>query len=123
MNQQKRAARIAGLWYLAMAVSGPIGIVYAPSKIVVAGDAIATAANVVSHQMLLRVGIVSSLVCQISFVFLVLALKRLFQGVNAAHTKLMVSLVIAAVPLAIVNELCPLAALEIGSGAAYLNAL
>src|SRR5687768_10427261 len=96
-DSRKRLARIAGLWYLAMVLSGPIGIVYVPSRIVVAGDAGATAKNIVAHELLLRVGILSSLVCQISFVFLVLALNRLFRGVNERQAKLMVSLVIAAV--------------------------
>ena len=123
VDSRKRPARIAGLWYLAMALSGPIGIVYVPSKILVAGDAGATAANIVAHELLLRVGILSSLVCQISFVFLVLALNRLFRGVNDRQAKLMVSLVIAAVPIAIVNELFQLAALELGKGGAHLTAL
>ena len=122
-DPRKRSARIAGLWYLAMALSGPIGIVYVPSKILVAGDAGATAANIVAHELLLRVGILSSLVCQISFVFLVLALNRLFRGVNDRQAKLMVSLVIAAVPIAIANDLFQLAALEIGKGGVHLTAL
>ena len=123
VDSRKRPARIAGLWYLAMALSGPVGIVYVPSKILVAGDAGATAANIVAHELLLRVGVLSSLVCQISFVFLVLALNRLFRGVNDRQAKLMVSLVIAAVPIAIVNELFQLAALELGKGGAHLTAL
>lgn len=123
MDPPKRSARIAGLWYLAMALSGPIGIMYVPSKILVAGDATATATNIATHALLLRVGILSSFVCQICFVFLVLALSRLFEGVNEKQSKLMVSLVIAAVPIAIVNELFQVAALELNSGAAYLNAL
>lgn len=123
METLKRKARIAGLWYLAMAVSGPIGLVYAPSKILVDGDAAATAANLGAHEVLLRVGVLGGLVCQVSFVFLALALKRLFQGVNETHARLLVALVIAAVPIAIVNEVFPLAALEMVSGADYLRAL
>jgi hypothetical protein len=123
MDPRKRTARIAGIWYLVMALSGPIGIIYVPSKILVSGDAGATAANIAAHELLLRVGIFSSLFCQVSFLFLVLALNRLFQGVNDRHAKLMVSLVVAAVPVAIVNEFCQVAALELSSGAAYLNGL
>ncbi len=123
MVSRKRTARIAGLWYLAMALSGPIGILYVPSKILVAGDAGATAANIAAHESLLRVGIVSSIFCQITFVFLALALRRLFEGVDDKHSRLMVSLVVAAAPVAIVNELCHVAALEFGTGGAYLAAL
>lgn len=122
-DSRKRSARIAGFWYLAMALSGPIGIVYVPSKILVAGDAGATATNIVAHELLMRVGIASSLVCQISFVFLVLALNRLFREGDDRQAKLMVSLVIASVPIAIVNELFQLAALELGKGGAHLTSL
>ena len=106
-----------------MALSGPIGILLVPSKIIVAGDAAATAANIEAHELLLRVGIVSSVFCQVSFVFLALALRRLFHGVDDRHARLMVSLVIAAVPIAIVNELFHVAALEFGTGGAHLAAL
>jgi hypothetical protein len=116
-------ARSAGLWYLAMALIGPIGIMVVPSQILVQGDAAATAANIAANEWLLRVGIVSSLICQICFVFLVLALDRLFAGVHDRYAKLMVSLVIAAAPIAIVNELFQVAALELGTGAVYAAAI
>lgn len=119
----KRSARIAGLWYLAMAISGPVGLVYVPSQIVVAGDAAATAANLAAHPLLVRVGVLSGLVCQVSFVFLALALRRLFQGINEKHARLMLALVIAAVPIAIVTDIFPLAALEVASSADYLRPL
>jgi hypothetical protein len=122
MDDRKRTARIAGLWYLAMAVSGPIGIAYVPSKILVEGDAGATAANIVAHALLLRVGVVSSLICQISFVFLVLALKRLFQSVSDTQVRLMVVLALVSVPIAIANLVFPLVALEVTGGVQVLNA-
>jgi len=123
MESRRRLARIAGLWYLAVAVSGPIGIVYAPSKILVEGNAAATTANVLAHEQLLRVGIFSSVICQICFLFLVLALRRVFEDVDERQVKLMVSLVIASVPIAIVNELFLVAVLELGRGAATLGSL
>lgn len=122
-STQRRHARIAGLWYLAMAVSGPIGLMYVPSKIVVDGDAAATAANLAAHPLLVRVGVLSSLACQVSFVFLALALKRLFRGVNDAQARLMLALVIASVPIAVANNVFPLAAVEIAGGADTLRSL
>jgi hypothetical protein len=106
-----------------MALIGSIGIMLVPAQIIVSGDATATAANIVAHELLLRVGIVSSLICQVCFVWLVLALNRLFEGVHDTYAKLMVSLVIAAAPIAIVNELFNVAALEFGTGAAYASAI
>jgi hypothetical protein len=117
MNTKKREARVAGLWYLAMAVSGPVGILYAPSQIRVAGDAAATTLALIEHQGIARVGVVAAVVCQIAFLFLVLALRRLFEGVDERLSRLMQSLVIAAVPIAVVNELLVLVALELATGA------
>jgi hypothetical protein len=122
-ESRRGAARIAGLWYLAMALSGPIGIAYVPSQILAPGNATATAANLVAHELLLRIGILSSLVCQVSFVFLVLALARLFRGINDRLEKLMVALVLVAVPIAIVNDVFQLAALAFAQGGDSLAAL
>jgi len=121
MDSNKKKARLAGLLYLLMAVSGPIGLLIVPSKIIVDGNVAATTQNIVTHEMLFRIGIVSNLVCQISFIFLVLALNRLFNGVNEKYAKLMVSLVIVAVPIAVLNELNNVAALVFADGAGFLN--
>jgi hypothetical protein len=121
MNSIKKNAKIAGLLYLIMAVTGPVGLLYVPSRIIVGGDAAATADNIINSAMLFRIGILSNLICQISFVFLVLSLNHLFKGVNEKHSRLMVSLVIVAVPIAILNELTQIAALHLLSGAEYLK--
>ncbi len=121
MNPTRKNARIAGLLYLLMAISGPLGIMYVPANILVAGDAAATVSNLLNAEMLFRLSIVSSMVCQISFIFLVLALYRLFQGVNKKHARLMVALVIAAVPVAFLNEIMHAAVLVIMNGSDYLN--
>jgi hypothetical protein len=121
MNPTKKQARIAGLFYLLMAISGPLGIMYVPSNIIVSGDASTTINNLINSEMLFRLSIVSSMICQISFIFLVLALNRLFKGVNEMHARLMVSLVIAAVPIAFLNEIMHAAVLVLLSGSDYLN--
>jgi hypothetical protein len=117
--QRKRRARVAGLWYLAMALTGPIGILYAPSQVLVPGDAAATAAALIANTLLARVGVAASIICQVTFIGLVLSLQRLFEGVNDGLSRLMHALVIAAVPIAVVNELLVLGAVELvgGSGA------
>jgi hypothetical protein len=117
----RKAARVAGLWYLLMAITGPIGLLIVPSKIIVAGNPAVTAQNIVANELLFSVGILSNILCQISFIFLVLALDRLFKGVDDKQVKLMVSLVIAAVPIALLNELTQIAALHLLSGAEYLK--
>jgi len=128
MQERRRDARTAGLWYLAMAVTGPIGILVAPGQILVRGDAGATAANVVAHETLLRIGVVASVACQVAFLLTVLALERLFDGVSPRLLRLMHVLVVAGVPLAIANEIWPLAAMELvrapgGLGVEHAQAL
>jgi hypothetical protein len=121
MNSLKKTARIAGFWYLLMAITGPIGLLYVPSKLIVPGDAAATANNIMASESLFRIGIVSNLLCQLAFIFLVLALYRLLKGVNQQHASLMVALVLVAVPIAFLNMLNPLAALLLLNGAGFLT--
>lgn len=121
MNSIKNTARNAGLWYLLMAITGPIGLLYVPSKLFVPGDATETASNIMASEFLFRIGIASNLLCQIAFIFLVLALYRLLKGVNQQHASLMVALVLVAVPIAFLNMLNPVAALLLLSGAGFLT--
>lgn len=121
INSNKQTARIAGFWYLLMAISGPIGLLYVPSRLIVTGDATATANNILASESLFRIGIVSNILCQIAFIFLVLALHRLLKGVNQGHALLMVALVLVAVPIAFLNMLNPLAALLLLSDASFLT--
>ena len=53
MNIQ-RWARIAGVLLLVSLVAGGFGEAYAPSKIIVSGDAVATAANIRNFEFLYR---------------------------------------------------------------------
>lgn len=123
MDVRKRTARIAGLWYLAVALVGPIGIMWIPSQIFSAGDPAAIVANIADHEMLLRLGIVSSLICQICFLFLALSLRRLFEGVHDTYAKSMMSLVIAGAPIAIVNELFNIVVLALATNPFYASAI
>jgi len=117
VSERKRLGRIAGLWYAVMALTGPIGILYGPSQVHVPGDAAATAVSLLAHQTIARVGVAASIACQVSFVFLVLALGRFFEGVDQRLSRLMRALVLVAAPIAIVIELTVLGALEIVGGA------
>jgi Domain of unknown function (DUF4386) len=103
--------RMAGIWYFLMLVFGYVGLNYVPSKIIVIGDASATVQNIVNHELLFRFGILSNLLVQFSFIFLVLALSKLFKEVDKAGVKLMASFVFVSVPIAFLLELFQIAAL------------
>ena len=121
MEPKKKNARIAGILYLLMAITGGFGIMYVPSNIIVEGDPTATAIKVVESEFLFRLVIVSNLICQTSFVFLVLALSRLFKEVDKKLTKLMLTLVTVAVPIAFLNTLNLIAAQLVLSDPDYLS--
>jgi hypothetical protein len=120
MNPNKTTARTAGLLYLVLAITGGFSMLYVPS-LIVPGDAAATANNILASESLFRIGIVSGLICQVVFVFLVLAFYQLFKGVSNTHASVMVALVVVAVPVAFLNMLNQLAALHVLSGADYLR--
>lgn len=121
MDSKRKTARIAGVLYLLMAVTGFFGIMYVPSTIIVRGDATATVNNILAYEWLFRVGIVSNLICQISFIFLVTVLYRLFKDVNRKHALLMLALVVASVPIAFLNMLNQIIALQLLSGSDFLK--
>ena len=99
-----------------MAITGAFSIMYVPSNIIVHGDVTQTADNIIASESLFRMGIVSYLICQASFVFVVLALYHLFKGTNAKLALLMLALVIVAIPIAFLNMLYQIAALILLSG-------
>ena len=121
LNSQRKTAREAGFWYLLMLITATIGMMYIPTRIIITGDAYATANNIMRSEFLFRIGILSNLICQVTFVFLVMALYRLLKEVNVKHARLMVSLVLVAVPIAFLNELTRVTALLIKDNAAYLQ--
>jgi hypothetical protein len=92
MTALSRNARIAGSLYLLLAVLAPLRLLYIPSTLFVRGDATATAANIAAHETLFRFGMVSELFCGVVLVFLVLALYRLFKGVDRTLAILVVIL-------------------------------
>ncbi len=122
MHPTKKAARTAGFLYLLLVVAAPLRLIYIPSTLFVRGNATATANNIAAHEALFRLGIVSDLFCGTILIFLVLALYRLFKGVDQNHAVLMV-IVGGVIPAAIdfFNVLNDAAALALVGGADFLS--
>jgi len=115
-------ARAAGFLYLLLAASGPISLLYVPAKLVVAGNATATADNVRASEWVLRLGIFSDLFHQLVAVFLVLALYRLFRAVHEGlAAQVVIFGALLSVPIMFVNVLNSVAALILVSGADFLS--
>lgn len=112
---------MAGFWYFLLALLSPINLMYVSPKLIVAGNAAATAANIQAHEGLFRLGFVTDIAGQLAFLCAALALYELLVAVDKGLARLMAVLVIAAVPISILNQLNQFAALLLLGGADYLN--
>ena len=122
MTSLSKNARIAGLLYILASVVGVLRLMYIPNTLFVYGNATATAANVAAHESLFRLGIVSTAVGAVLWLFVPLALYRLLKGVDQTLAVLMVILgSLMQVPLFFVNTVNDAAALLFARGAGYLS--
>ena len=121
MNENKRIARVAGIWYLPFVIIAGLSQMYL-TKTFVADNAVATAQNILvtETQYLLCIfgSIFGHIIC---FLFVVLALYRLLKNVNKMQAKLMLSLVLIAVAVMFVNIIFQTAALFVLNRAAYFT--
>jgi hypothetical protein len=121
MSSTKNPGRFAGLLYLVTSIVGFFAMGYVPGKLIVHGNAAATANNISASEMLFRLGIAGELIGQASFIFVALALYDLLKGVNRRHASLMVTLIVVSIPIAFLNELNSIAALVLVRGADFLS--
>jgi hypothetical protein len=122
MDSNKKTARIAGLWYLLMAVFSSFSMVYLDSKFYVPGNATATVSKILASEWLYRLGLVSNLLSQICFLFLIYALYKLLKPVDKDYARLMALLVVVSIPIALVNVLNQFVPIILLSGSGYLSA-
>jgi len=111
----QRTARRAGILYLIMAALMVFGYMYVPSHYVDFGDAAGTARRILEGAFLYRVTIVASLLSQLLFVFVIVSLYELFEGVDRGMARIMAALVcvgIAAELVCVANRLAPLVVLS-----------
>lgn len=73
IDSTRRTARVAGLLYMLMTITGFFSLMYVPGKLIVRGNAGAAASNLLAHETLFRLGIVSNVVAATIFIFLALA--------------------------------------------------
>jgi len=114
------SARVAGFLYL-MLFPAPLGLIYIPSLLVVRGDAVATANNIMASESLFRLGMMINLIPPIIMILVVLALYQLLKFVNKSMALLMIMFVLVGAPIAMLAELNQLAVLQLLSGVDYLN--
>src|SRR6058998_3390672 len=121
MNPTKKAARIAGAIYLSMVFTAPFSLIYVPSKLIVRGNAAATADNILAHETMFRLAIFGDLIGQVIFICLSIALYRLLSNVNKTWAALMVAFVLVSAAVGFLNTLNNIAALILFRGADFLS--
>lgn len=121
MHPTKKAAHVAGAVYLSLVLTAPFSLLYVPAKLIVRGNAVATAHNLVTHEMLFRLAIVADLFSSVIFIVLGLALHRLLCEVSQWWARLMVAFVLASAAVGFLNGLNSIAALVLVSGADFLS--
>jgi hypothetical protein len=121
MKSNKKIARIAGFWYLLVAIFGSLNEMIVVPKLYVSGDAAATINNILASERLFRLGILSNLITTICFLFLGDALYKLFKSVDKDLARLMVIFIIASVPIAYL-QILKVAPILLLSSAAYTSA-
>jgi uncharacterized protein DUF4386 len=123
MHPTDKAARIAGAVYLSMVLAGPLGLIYLPSRLIVSGDAAATASNMLSHESLARLWIISDLWIHVIFICLGIVLYRLLNIVNNTWALLMLSFVLVSAAVGFLNALNTTAASILFRGADFLSVI
>src|SRR5258708_16242568 len=122
MTSPERLARIAGFLYLLVGIFGGFAEGYVEPKMDVAGNAAATAANVVANAGLVRMGVVADLLDSTFFVFVALALYILLKHVHKSTARAMLVLVILATAITCLSALFEFEGLRVATGAVDMAA-
>jgi hypothetical protein len=120
-QENKKTARIAGLWYLVLAIGAGYSWMYI-TKTFVPESATVTVQNILATQSQFIISIICSIIGQIGFIFLALALYRLFKNVNQSQARLMLTLVLISVSIMFVNIIFQTSALVFLNRTAYFTA-
>lgn len=123
MLPNNKTARLAGLLYLVLVVGGIVNLLYIPSRFIVWESPSETLSNIITSEMLFRVGILSGIVTFLFYILLPLALYKLLNHINKSHALLMVIFALTSVPISFVNMLNKFSILTLIGNANYLKEL
>jgi hypothetical protein len=101
----KGTARLAGLFYLLQIPLGMFGILYVNKNLSIKGNTETTILNILNHEFLFRLSIVSAILAALVTVLTALWLYKVLGPVNRAQAKYMVLFTLIAAPITIINEL------------------
>lgn len=122
MISDKNLARIAGFCYLIVIATGIFSEVFVRQALRVSHDALFTAQNIKTHEMLFRWGFVADLINFVIGLPAILIIYHIFKRVNKLMLQLALAFVIIQTAIIAVNLLNQISPLLILSNETYLNA-
>jgi hypothetical protein len=115
-------ARIAGLCYLIEVVTSAFALLYVAPKLFVAGDAATTAANIMAHGTLFRLGFAAGLIQWASYIGVSGLFYDLFKPANKRLSLLAAFFGVVACTIGAVSSVFYLAPVTVLGGAPFLSA-
>jgi hypothetical protein len=113
-------ARVAGAFYLGTFVTGALGL-FAGSSLIVRGDAVATAANVLAHESLLELSAAANLLATACYIVVTALFYDLFKLVNRRLSLLAAFFSLVGCAIGAVSFVFQLAPLVVLGGKPYLG--
>lgn len=122
MISDKKLSRIAGFCYLIVIATGLFSEVFVRQALSVSNDALTTAQNIKTHEMLFRWGFVADLINFVIGLPTILIVYHIFKHVNKLLLQLALAFVIIQTAIIAVNLLNQISPLLLLSNDTYLNA-
>jgi hypothetical protein len=122
MSSPKHLARIAGVFYLLVGIFGGFAEGFADPKLYVAGNAAATAGNVVANPGLVRMSVVAHLLDATFFILTAMALYLLLKHVQKSMARAMLVFAALAVGILSLNAVFQFESLQVATDSTYLAA-
>ena len=103
MTNSRQTARLAGLLYLVVILTGMFSLAYVPSRLIFPDDPAKTLEAIAANGLLFRSSIAASLLCYLAFLALPVVLYRLLRSVNEWKARWMLLLAVVSVPISLLN--------------------
>jgi hypothetical protein len=122
VSSPKRIARLAGIFYLMVGITGGFSEGYVDPMMYVAGNAAATAASVVANAGLARIGVLAHLADAAFFISTALTLYVLLKHVHKSVARAMFVFVVIAASVITLNAVFLFEGLQVATDSFYASA-
>jgi hypothetical protein len=123
MGSPKKLARMTGILYFLVILTGVAGEILVRNALFVPGDIAATVDNIKTHEFIFRLGFVISLIRLVFFILMALALYKLIGPVNKDWSMIMVVIALVSITIGMVGLLFQYAAPLLLTGNGYSTSI